>query len=597
MRTEDVKRPNIWKCTVVLLFLFAFQNVSQAANHYVWCGASGGKTGADFTNAYKDLPSSLTRGDTYYVAGDPTCTYGPHTFNDTESVNSVISVIKVTSTQSGVAGYTSAMATNPATFKVATKADPETFSFPEWPICNSYYTIDGVTGSVDPVAGPGGQGFVLSSSGYIPQGHVYISTNTCASGTAKTFTNITIHHVEIRTNGTDTYQPVTVTGCSYAGGNATITTNTPGWSQGWVQNDYVTGSSTPPSGSLVFGSTQISAVSGNQITVPLASSPCASLFAVELDTGGGGIGGDAIYAPGGGPNSFVNLDIQYNYLHDAGFNNITLFNANGQGSGDVIAHNFFTGNMGWTGAHGQPIQTNATSGLTVAYNVFFNSLGTAIVFNNGVSNVNGTSQNMAVYGNLVYNTGTNLYNTGVGEFIEAYSVDGTCALGSAPITNLYVYNNTIAGNNTANGVYASASGIERDTYSCSTGWVAEDNLWWNSSVADLSYANLTHSYNTVAQGTVGWGAGAGTGDSQYASGCSGNGPFSNVSTNNYQLSSETVSGCAHLNDGTSLSSPYNVDILGVQRGLDGTWERGAFEFNTGAPTKPESPTNLTATVD
>jgi hypothetical protein len=52
----------------------------------------------------------------------------------------------------------------------------------------------------------------------------------------------------------------------------------------------------------------------------------------------------------------------------------------------------------------------------------------------------------------------------------------------------------------------------------------------------------------------------------------------------------------HLNDGASLSSPYNTDFAGNTRGADGTWERGAYEFNTTDPPKPDPPTKLTATV-
>jgi hypothetical protein len=33
-----------------------------------------------------------------------------------------------------------------------------------------------------------------------------------------------------------------------------------------------------------------------------------------------------------------------------------------------------------------------------------------------------------------------------------------------------------------------------------------------------------------------------------------------------------------IKDGLTLSVPYNVDLLGITRGADGTWERGAFEF-------------------
>ena len=70
----------------MVLFIFGFLVVvassSQviAANHYIRDGGNG--NGTDWNNAWDDLPSSLTRGDTYYVADG---TYGAYQFNDAAS--------------------------------------------------------------------------------------------------------------------------------------------------------------------------------------------------------------------------------------------------------------------------------------------------------------------------------------------------------------------------------------------------------------------------------------------------------------------------------------------------------------------------------
>jgi hypothetical protein len=58
----------IRKVVVAAVVLIALPTMASAANHYVRAGASGNGSGADWTNAYTDLPGSLTRGDTYYVA-------------------------------------------------------------------------------------------------------------------------------------------------------------------------------------------------------------------------------------------------------------------------------------------------------------------------------------------------------------------------------------------------------------------------------------------------------------------------------------------------------------------------------------------------
>src|SRR5438445_11254219 len=101
MHTEDITAGfKAWRYSFLVFLLLAFPDVSFAANHYVWCGASGTASGADFTNASTDLPSRLTRGDTYYVAGSNSCTYGVHTFNDAPSGTRVISIIKATAANS-----------------------------------------------------------------------------------------------------------------------------------------------------------------------------------------------------------------------------------------------------------------------------------------------------------------------------------------------------------------------------------------------------------------------------------------------------------------------------------------------------------------
>jgi hypothetical protein len=74
-------------------------------------------------------------------------------------------------------------------------------------------------------------------------------------------------------------------------------------------------------------------------------------------------------------------------------------------------------------------------------------------------------------------------------------------------------------------------------------------------------------------------------------------PFidSSDSVANFRLSSETA--YRHLSDGVALSSRYGTDMIGVRRGADGTWERGAYEFNTTSGTRrPNPPTSLVPSV-
>jgi len=64
-------------------------------------------------------------------------------------------------------------------------------------------------------------------------------------------------------------------------------------------------------------------------------------------------------------------------------------------------------------------------------------------------------------------------------------------------------------------------------------------------------------------------------------------PFVNYAGKDFRLKVATVAG-------TSLSAPFNLDIIGIARGSDGTWDRGAYEFGGTATTgtTPAAPTGL-----
>lgn len=94
----------------LLLGILAVPSLLVAANHYVRAGATGNGSGTDWTNAYTDLPASLVRGDTYYIAAGSYVPYG-HTFNDPESGTSVITLKTATQADHGTdTGWSSSYA-------------------------------------------------------------------------------------------------------------------------------------------------------------------------------------------------------------------------------------------------------------------------------------------------------------------------------------------------------------------------------------------------------------------------------------------------------------------------------------------------------
>lgn len=149
-------------------------NTAPVNTVYVRSGATGRNDGTDWTNAYTNLPASLVRGSTYYLAGG---TYGSHTFADPVSGTSVINVRKAISTDHGTnTGWLAAYGTSQAQFNG--------LSFN-----TSYYTFDGVTG--------GGPGAWETNLGFKVQ-DTYHTIDFPA-----TVSNISIKHTDIQGGGRD----------------------------------------------------------------------------------------------------------------------------------------------------------------------------------------------------------------------------------------------------------------------------------------------------------------------------------------------------------------------------------------------------------
>ena len=160
-----------------MLFLGALS--AEAANHYVRQGAGG--TGADWSNAYSDLPSSLTRGDTYYVADG---SYSGHTFADAESGTSVITIKKATASDHGTStGWNDSYGDGQAVF------------YPTIIFARGYYIFDGVTGG-----GAGswdsGHGFKIDATGGTYNDVLQFADVWGVAGKQNT-TNITVSHLEM----------------------------------------------------------------------------------------------------------------------------------------------------------------------------------------------------------------------------------------------------------------------------------------------------------------------------------------------------------------------------------------------------------------
>ncbi len=109
--------------------------VADAANRYVRPSASGSNNGSDWVNAYSSLPSTLTRGDIYYLAGG---SYGSRNFSDANSGTTTITIKKASVADHGTSnGWQDNFGTTQATFT-------------NWTFSSSNWVLDGTTGG-----GPG----------------------------------------------------------------------------------------------------------------------------------------------------------------------------------------------------------------------------------------------------------------------------------------------------------------------------------------------------------------------------------------------------------------------------------------------------------
>ncbi|NML18994.1 hypothetical protein, partial [Azohydromonas caseinilytica] len=107
---------------------------------------------------------------------------------------------------------------------------------------------------------------------------------------------------------------------------------------------------------------------------------------------------------------------------------------------------------------------------------------------------------------------------------------------------------------------------------------AYNNIFYNSNSPDFSKFSA-HNYNHFVN------AGGSHGETGGSSATSGD-PFVNIAALDFRLKASTAAG-------SNLPAPFNVDGLGRTRGADGTYDRGPFEYATGAITV-SPPTNLRA---
>lgn len=146
----------------MLALVASFQ--SFAANVYIRDGGSG--DGSSWSSALDDLPTSFTRGNTYYVADGA---YGGHDFTTAASGTTVITIKKATASDHGTeTGWSSTYGDGVATFSA------------QLAFTTAYWVFNGATGG-GPSAWDTGFGFEITETGVATAAMYVTGNNVTAS--------------------------------------------------------------------------------------------------------------------------------------------------------------------------------------------------------------------------------------------------------------------------------------------------------------------------------------------------------------------------------------------------------------------------------
>ncbi len=495
MRRKSEKNTFAWaRFGVLVVALVLVTPACEAANHYVRSGATGAATGADWTNAFTDLPTSLTRGDLYYIAGG---SYTMHTFNDPDSGTSVIEIRAATIADHGTSVGWSNSFQGEALFTPTGTGTPGGASV--WWFKTDFYFING--NGVRNADWQGGYLIRVSDVNKLAAETVVLigdgSRNVVGGGTATH--DITIDYVEIE-------------------------------------------------GSYTAVDTDIHE------------------RALEGRCGGFNNVIRHLYAHDTGEDIFL-IKGKHDSLISSG---TSLCNASSTGGQFLVEYSYLARNYSSAAEHGQGFECEEGQYCVFRYNHMRDITGTAYFSTpSGCSAAQCNNDNQwDIYGNILEEKNTfsdNGLACGVGGVIQAFDT-----VFSGP---LKFYNNTIFNINTSicpNNAHGADIVIFAGA-SLNAGLFVQNNLWYNNDAVTAQNTCSTCSsviwdHNAYFTQTVT--------DTDSNKQVSATNPFVGSAIENVHLAAATSAG-------TSLPAPYNTDMDGVTRGIDGVWDRGAFEFDSG----------------
>jgi hypothetical protein len=204
-----------------LVFSFLACSSAYASCHVVTPSGSGSKTGADWSNAYAGLPSTLIRGDVYYLADG---SYGAYTFSTPASGSTTVEIRKAQSYDNCTStGWTpGTMGSSQAVFS---KSSPAAFS-----VSAPYLILNGNGKQANPGCG-GTPGSSPTSEPTAPSDcGIRIDASSCTGGNSTAcnadaialngIANTTFNYLEVVDNGNNSIAPATI---GYFSGANTVT--------------------------------------------------------------------------------------------------------------------------------------------------------------------------------------------------------------------------------------------------------------------------------------------------------------------------------------------------------------------------------------
>jgi hypothetical protein len=541
-----MKRFNGKALLAAVLFFLAVPAVSHAGcpdatNNagYVRAGATGTGSGADWTNAYTNLPASLVRGCTYYVAAG---TYPPHTFNDAVSGTTTITLQAPTAASHGTATGWSSAYVGEAVWSCSSACGPI------WNVGNeNYFVANGAyctpNANYPNICTQGTAGFVFQCNGFCGNGNVGNGCTQCGdimggigyNGSPATSHDQTFEYLEVDGNNQTSDSGLADACFDFEGGSYDLY-----FGHNYLQNCtwdfFLKGSHQGQSG---FGP-------GNNITVE-------QTYMTRDYTATGSTG------PHGTPCScsegLTSFTWRYNLISNMVGTNFGPDTASG---GDYNSGN---GNGGPWYMYGNIWYADDASHCAV---------GDGVLAIYDFSMTNGA---VYFYNNSIVNEGypfcPQTDETGFGLGLSY----------TTPFAGWYEQNNLWYGDD--------LSSVDGNT-------VIQNGTTSNGQGASFSTAAV-HGYDA-------WFGSPNSGGNDQDSNkqISSSNPFTNVSADNFTVAVDTTAGVSLTNVGTywngtaAVPNTFNIDMNGTTRGSNGTWDRGALQFTT-TVAGPQPPTSVQIT--